>query len=565
MRNICVPGATTVYLDALAFSHSRTQLFWTKETMSEPLVRASPTGRQIAFVKDTSLSLQDIQTNHVQLRDIGPTFNATKTAGLRWSADGKRLLLFRDGAVKVENVKPPGTIADLDNGSGGIGRIVKAEFLHSDAILVIWEFGKIKVWDLETGKHTDLADIKTSCDGQTRQLRPGSLPGSSSALLAMLSRAGADDHLILYFISSQKPVTSIKLPTLDAQSLSWSPDGRWLAISDVPSATPGLFIFTPDGHLFRSYPQACEGEDGLGVKKFTWSQDGKLLALAKYDGTIELLNTKTFSLLATIQHSTTINRPSLEQHAPPSVWQEASSAANVRSYTIAPLPFSPPLSKAKPSTEPSEIGVAEQSFSVDSRYLASVDTRMLNTVWYWDTVTWALRAVLIQHSNVRRLAWHPTRPDISLLDCAEDIAHIFDPSKPSEPPLVMATGLRPKASLSWVHTPLPAKLVILGSERLKFELIYPEGREDGHDMASNIDDRNEHSFDESAEGEDSLLDFLSGRKPLPPKTEPSYTEMVDMNAEAARQEFDGQLDDTFREKRKAKDVERDPLDDSDIF
>jgi hypothetical protein len=72
------------------------------------------------------------------------------------------------------------------------------------------------------------------------------------------------------------------------------------------------------------------------------------------------------------------------------------------------------------------------------------------------------------------------------------------------------------------------------------------------------------SFEEGA-SDDSLFDVLSGRKPLPPKTEQSYTERVDLEVETEEEDATERLDDTFREMKSRKPVPADPFDDSQIF
>lgn len=76
----------------------------------------------------------------------------------------------------------------------------------------------------------------------------------------------------------------------------------------------------------------------------------------------------------------------------------------------------------------------------------------------------------------------------------------------------------------------------------------------------------EAAFDEGA-SEDSLFDVLSGRKPMAPKTEQSYTERVDFEVGATEDEDTATvgLDDTFREKVARRLPVVDPLDDSEIF
>jgi hypothetical protein len=291
-----------------------------------------------------------------------------------------------------------------------------------------------------------------------------------------------------------------------------------------------------------------------------------MLALTRYDSKIVLLNTKTFTPIAEIEHTTTIDQRSgpEEQLAP--IWQEAVSAAGERTYVAISQPFSPPLSKTRSSTEPSELGVAEARYSCDGTYLATRDERMLNTVWIWNMATLQPFVVFVQHNIVRKLHWHPERTDTLMVDCGEGIAYLFNAAS-GQPPEPFDASMAGSTGFSWIRTPADNKPVILATSKTSSRLLYPEGRPEESEAAvsrprakSNVSD----AFEEG-ESEDSLLDVLSGRKPMPQKTEPSYTEMVDVEVETEEEDISTRMDDTFREKKSRRPVPIDPFDDSEIF
>lgn len=526
---------------------------------------ASPLGDEVAYVRNNAHVLK-----HKIYWNEAPTSSYTdfprdkKVKSLKWSADASQILAVWDAGINVMDSDRREDRVNIRNGSGSLGKIMSADFVGNDHLLVIWEFGKAKLWHMNSSKASDLPDLKTTCDGRAWGLRPGP-PSQPLTLFALLSRIGAEDHLLLQFSSLEHKAAPIKLQTSDAQSISWSPDGKWLSVLDVPTANPSVYIYTADGHCFRSYPPSRDVDNGLGIKHLAWSPDGRLLALAKHDGRVELLNTKTFSPQAMIQHHTTIDQCALlpEQRAP--VWQEEVSASYVRSYSLQPQPMSPPLSKTKQGPEPSDLGVAETCFSCDGSYIATRDCRMLNTIWLWNAATLSTQAVIIQHSDVRSLIWHPSQPDTLMIDCAEGIAHVFRVSS-SGPPVAHATNNTPRALLSWISTPADAKPVIMARSMNRFEFIFPDGNDHELRGTSRPQTRAEQVPFEDGASEDSLFEVLSGRKPLPPKTEPSYTEMVDLDIEA-EDTMGGGLEDTFREKKQAvqAQAEVDPFDDSEIF
>ena len=520
---------------------------------------ASPSGEYIAFIANTKLR---ICATHVPERytEVAIRIQPKDVTVLRWNDESARIAVISAHHIEIIDLGDIDHRTRLDNGSGGLGRYSSVDFIGAHQLLVIWEYGKAKLWDLSNGKGVDINDVKTTCQGERWQIRPGS-EQTNRQILATLSRPGADDILNIYFPALYKQLSSVKTRTLDAPSLSWSPDGRWLAILDNPNAASSIHFHTPDGHHFRSYPTAGElAPPSLGIKFVRWSPSSKLLALTKYDGTIILLNTRTFTPLAIIEHTTTVDQRSipLEQRAP--IWQEAVSASGRRSYASAPQPVSPPLTRTKANAEPSELGVAEARFSCDGSYLATRDERMLNTAWVWDMATLAAHAVLIQHSNVRKLHWHPTRATTLMIDCGEGIAYLFDASS-REMPIPLPSSMAGNPSFCWIHSLASTHSALLVSSKTTFHLLYPEGQGDSRYEAGR-DSVNSHVFDEG-DTEDSLFDVLSGRKPMPQKTEQSYTERIDIEVETEEEDFTAGMDDTFRDMKSRKPV--DPLDDSDIF
>jgi len=277
------------------------------------------------------------------------------------------------------------------------------------------------------------------------------------------------------------------------------------------------------------------------VKAVTWSADCRIVALSRYDGKIVLLNTITFAPLAMIEHNTTVDQSSMPAHEQALIWREAVSASNERSYTLAAQPVPPPLSRPKPSTEPTELGVAEVSFSANGGYLATRDERMLSTAWIWNTATLAAHAVVMQHNNIRKVHWHPTRAALAMLDCGEGIGYLYDVSS-SSPPIPMSAPMPAAAVLSWCNTDTEAEPAVLVAAKSSFRILYPDFRGTRPDDAAGKTDTGAEMFEEG-ESDDSILDVLTGQQP----------------------DESTPLDDTFRRKRVSTTDEADPLDDSQIF
>jgi hypothetical protein len=480
-------------------------------------------------------------------------------SSIKWSDNSARILLYSAQSIEVLDINDESHRIRLDNGSGGLGRFISADFVGSDHLLTIWEFGRAKLWNLVTGKGTEIGDLKTKTETRSWAARPGD--EGSSPTLALLSRSQAQDQLTIHFPSIDRTTEPTTLDSIDARSISFSPDGRWIIVIDTAHAHPGVYVLTPDGQPFRSYPTPTHGSDPdleLGIKAIAWSLDSNILAISRHDSTITLLNTKTFSPLAVIEHSTTIDQPNIAPVDQAIIWQESVSATNVRSFAQSPQPTSPPQTRAKSSTEPSEAGVAEARFNADGRYLATRDENMLSTVWIWDTSTLRAHAVLIHHNNVRRMQWHPTQHDLLLLDCNDNIAFLYHAAS-DQPPVPIEATLSVTPLFSFAPSKSEtAKPVVLAATRTAFTLIYPEGKEE-------VSEAMRSASSDNGEVEDSLFEVLTGRTPAPAKTQLSYTEQVDMSVDM--DVGSGRLDDTFKEKHKEESsrLSPDPLDDSQIF
>ncbi|KAK0280236.1 hypothetical protein LTS16_001207 [Friedmanniomyces endolithicus] len=524
----------------------------------------SPSGSLVAHSSNSKLRVSYAQQPATLLSHSSIRTAAKEVSTLKWSSDSANIAIVSNKLVEVQAVEGHAHPTRIENGSGSLGRFVGADFVGRHHLLTSWEFGRAKIWDLSTGKGTDLGDLKTTCDEPAWQQRPEST--GDIRTVALLTRLAAEDTLTMHFPELSTSMQPLKLPTVDAKSMSWSPDGRWLAVLDTATASPSVYFYTPDAHQYRSYPSAAnlEGDGCLGVKAINWSADSRVVALSRYDGTVVLLNTITFTPLAVIKHTTTVEQSNLPPHQQTPIWREAVSASNERSYALASQPVSPPLSRTKPTIEPVELGVAEASFSSNGSYLATRDERMLSTVWIWNVATLAAHAVVMQHSNVRKAQWHPTRASLVILDCGEGIAYLYDVAT-SSAPLAVNAPLPGSPTLSWVHTAAESKLAILAAARSSFWILYPEGAESVSDDARAGVEVGGELFEEGA-SEDSLLDILSGRKPaLPYEIEESYTKMVELEMGEADEGADVAFDDTFREKKKADTDAVDPLDDSQIF
>lgn len=196
--------------------------------------------------------------------------------------------------VRVWDLRDPKWTTTIYNGTGGMGKIVHADFGRTmDEVIVISDFGsKLTVWSLLSGRSVEVRDSKyPSSKGYA--FRPSK--DGNSDVLALLSRPGPQDILTIHAPRTHEVIKTISLTTHDAQGLKWSRDGKWLAVWDSPSVGYKIHIYTADGHLYRVYGGEAgeEHQLGLGVKSLEWSPRGDYLAAGGHDRRVTMLSTRT--------------------------------------------------------------------------------------------------------------------------------------------------------------------------------------------------------------------------------------------------------------------------------
>ncbi|QDS77629.1 hypothetical protein FKW77_002563 [Venturia effusa] len=457
---------------------------------------------------------------------------------IRWSPtlpdsnSSSRLLLADEENVRVWDLYNEKWTATINNGSGGMGKIVNVEFGRTkEEVVCFSDFGsKVTVWSLKTGRSVEVKDPKFP-NTRAFGFRP------VTGLCAIISRPGPQDVLTLHAPSSYAVLKMIMLQSVDAQGMRWSMDGRWLAVWDTPSIGYRIYIYTADGHLYRVYSGDC-GEDslGLGVKSIEWSPKSDHLAIGGHDRRVTLLSTRTFSPVMFLDHTATI-----QLAAGAAVWQEEISPSLQRSYKTVSQPVAPPIAPSTPADQVARIGLSLLSFNADGTMIATRDDSAPTTVWIWDLSKLAASTVLIQHSPIKKLTWHPTLSSVLLIQCNHDepVTYMYDTISKVPYPMIMpmkkTTG---KFESRWLQTESSQKPGLLFGDSQNFLLAWPDGRDPMEEDEGDGNNLMDHT-------EDSLYDILSGKKPTPYMS-------ID-NTEALVSEMDGEttqiMDDTFMGRR----------------
>lgn len=159
-----------------------------------------------------------------------------------------------------------------------------------DEFLTFADFGsRVNIWNLNTGRSVEVKDPKSHIRERGYAFRP------KSGHLAILCRSGPQDVLVLIAQDTREVIWTAALPMIDAQGLTWSPDGMFLVVSESASLGSNACVYTAAGDLYRTYSGEGAEDLQMGIKSLQWSPKSDMIAVSSYDRRVRLLNTRTVS------------------------------------------------------------------------------------------------------------------------------------------------------------------------------------------------------------------------------------------------------------------------------
>lgn len=185
---------------------------------------------------------------------------------------------------------------------------------------------KLSVFNLLTSKSVDITAPKfynPGVAGKGISYRP------RTSNLALLTRSAGKDVVSIHARDTLEVTRSWNPDTIDAQGISWSPDGRWLAVWESASQGHGLLVYAADGYLYKTWngPVPMAGDDvdlalGAGIKMFEWNKTGTHVAIGDYSRRVTILTSPQFTESMNILHTNTIKptdslKVSTYSHLPP--------------------------------------------------------------------------------------------------------------------------------------------------------------------------------------------------------------------------------------------------------
>ena len=266
----------------------------------------SADGASIATLQQSSLAISSYTGQNIRTIPLPPEF-VTRCRFIRWSrwsdvpeealqqgGDDERqrpcnrILLADDDTVLLHDVNNPIWSPVIERAASNLGRIANVAFAYNpNEVLVFSDFGvKLTIWSLTTSRGVEIRDPKYAVHCYSFRPRTGHM--------AILTRPATQDILMLLSPSKHELITSVDLPTVDAEEVSWSSDGCWLAIRDSASSGHKVLIYTADGQLFKTYQGAVDDVNiGLGLKRMAWNPSNGSLLLGDYNDNVTMLSRNT--------------------------------------------------------------------------------------------------------------------------------------------------------------------------------------------------------------------------------------------------------------------------------
>ncbi|XP_050009251.1 WD repeat-containing protein WRAP73 isoform X3 [Alexandromys fortis] len=156
---------------------------------------------------------------------------------------------------------------------------------------------RITVWSLCT-KSVSYIKYPKACQQGITFTRDG-------RYLALAERRDCRDYVSIFVCSDWQLLRHFDTDTQDLTGIEWAPNGCVLAAWDT-CLEYKILLYSLDGRLLSAY---CAYEWSLGIKSVAWSPSSQFLAIGSYDGKVRLLNHVTWKMITEFGHPATINNP----------------------------------------------------------------------------------------------------------------------------------------------------------------------------------------------------------------------------------------------------------------
>ncbi|KXJ94237.1 WD40 domain-containing protein [Microdochium bolleyi] len=392
----------------------------------------SPDGELVATLLPSSIAVRQAQSLQLAHTIRLPAGLSGGIIAFAWSPSSSRILVAVFDQVHVFSVLPNDNYhAAIRLATSSVAKPTLVTFGATDHEIFVFSTHGIKllIFNLLSSSTVEIGNPKfytTATAARGFSLRP------STKHLALLTRTAGKDLISIHPQGNRELKRSWTVETVDAQGLLWTPDGNWLLVWESAAHGHKLLYYTSDGHLFKEWhgPKAKPGDIdlqlGAGIGLLKISINGDLVAIADSSRSVTILTTSTMKEMVRLAHAEDICPSETLQ-----VWQEQSSSQDHDGSTFskAVQTVAPP-SGSTTSPPDAKSGPNLIAFDCSSNLLATRLSSAPSTIWIWDLPSAELRAVIVYHSDVAQVQWHPKQPELLLMRCdtsAPGVAFVWDP------------------------------------------------------------------------------------------------------------------------------------------
>jgi WD40 repeat protein len=172
--------------------------------------------------------------------------------------------------------------------------------------------------------------------------------------------------------------------------------------------------------------------------------------------------------------------------------------------------------------------------------IATRDEATPTAVWIWNLTSLAPAAVLIHHSPVKSISWHPKRSDLLLISCSQDETVINLWNNTTLNPQVIPISTQktsPRLDIKWLGDALSNSTAVLAGDNKKAVIVWPQGRSTA-DLIGEFDE---------GESMDSVYEALVG--PSPQKGNYRTSDDTELLVSEIEEDLTEVVDDTFMNRK----------------
>lgn len=382
--------------------------------LSGQLGAFSPNGKYLASCVQYRLVIRDVNT--LQILQLFTCLDPVQW--IEWSSDSLFILcaMYKRGIVQVWSLEQPDWHCKIDEGSAGL--LASCWSPDGRHILNTTEFHlRITLWSL-SAKSVSYIKYPKACQQGISFTKDG-------RFMALAERRDCKDYISIFVCNDWQLLRHFDSETQDVAGIEWSPNGCVLAVWDT-CLEYKILLYSLDGRLLSTFSAY---EWSLGIKSVTWSPSSQFIAIGSYDEKVRILNHVTWKPITELEHLSAIVNPKIvvykevevcpnsgidDRVFPPTLPCTTSLFSTQSKYEICHPPLS--LRTIKPDSDRAnpELGVGMLAFSSDNRYLATKNDNIPFSIWVWDTQKMKLFVVLEHVSAVRSFQWDPLQPRLAI-------------------------------------------------------------------------------------------------------------------------------------------------------